>query len=172
MSLYSLWYASLSLGAAVAGPAFESLNEFAQSALGPDAGYYQLEALSAAFSTYAQAHNTAGSFEAFNRLEKLPFYLSLLNGHVRVTRFILGYRCDRRHALPGIARAARCALLSHCSSTLSCFDAASPMCMLLPIQCCLQWDTGRMRTALETLARIMPLISATEHPPSIAYVSS
>lgn len=92
VSLYSLWFSSLPLGVAAVAPAFSALSQFAQSAAGPDAGYYQLEVIRAAFSTYAQAHNPAGSFSAYTQLEQHPFYLAMLDGHVKLTRFTIGHR--------------------------------------------------------------------------------
>ena len=96
VSLYALWYSSLPRGTAAVAPHFEALNDFAQSAAGPDAGYYQLEVLRAAFSTYAQAHNPAGVAAAFTQLETHPFYIAMLEGHVKLTRFTIGHRLQHR----------------------------------------------------------------------------
>ena len=115
-------------------PAFEALRALASTAIGPDAGYYQLEALCAAFSSYAQAHDSDGSFRSFTQLEAHPFYLSMLRGETKLTRFTLGY---------------------------------SPMCRLMSSQVVFQWDTGRVSASQATLARIMPMLLATEHAPSI-----
>ena len=91
IGLYAVWYGSLALGPAVALPAFECLRELASVAVGPDSGYYQLEALCAAFSAYAQAHDAVSSHRSFTQLEAHPFYLSMLRGETKLTRFTLGY---------------------------------------------------------------------------------